>query len=687
MDAFLSDKESWYYMKLLTFTLGIGMEVLHQYFEQKILRSMDFYVFVEKYKHYLFHECFPTVQCCECSQMPLAVKFKTGYLNEIQFKLLFDITPVSKSDHYKIGRNNTIVKDCLCRIDAKRSNEVDCMDITLMCAIIKACLLNNNTSIHGNPRSLETIKETRNFLAHSTDLRIPKSEFDTRWDITEHAVIEIASVVGNYFAKLQQRKIDAFKNNELSMENIKTIIDNNADEVKKNLQTLVEDQRKNTMLIKDEIIENLTKYKDYLDELSIDIGSLKFEVKQYALAVVASCSAEETFDSQVHQKDAAITSYDVSVTGKDKGNRRCRVEWRLETPSTWNLPEIKDTLEKFSALLRQWFEIEFVYVGSLVIKTLVQKNVLDNQEQMRKSIHSFLEKIVDVCKIKTDVSTVIKVALIIDPGESDYKEEAEEQTSKIEMNKKDKTTCIFCNKSFDCQNCLQKAKIISSLEDELSENRKESSAISLESVVSEMDKDSPEIKSLQSVSENIGDDTGAKKAQVATGHVLSSPAANYARLIIAVKHTTQNMLKNVLEKFIPLNDFGLRMIPQHWMQRLNPADLKKIRIANNKGYSDFDIPLIYNILQIFQLCVPPTRGWDPPTDPLKHEISIGDDIERCRRLYNVIVHRPNAIISSEEFNDFLSDFKSIARRFEIYLNKQPNEFVSQFEDLELQRFK
>ncbi|VDH90795.1 Hypothetical predicted protein [Mytilus galloprovincialis] len=466
MDALLSDKESWYYMKLLTFTLGIGMEVLHQYFEQKILQSMDFYVFVEKYKHYLFHECFPTVQCCECSQMQLAAQSKRGCLNEIQFQLLFEIAPPSKLDHYKKGRNNTIVKDCLCRIDAKRSNEVDCMDITLMCAIIKSCLINNNTSIYGNPRFLETIKETRNFLAHSTDLRIAKSEFDTRWDKTEHAVIEIASVVGNYFLKLQKRKIDAFKDNELSMENIKTIIDNNADEVKKNLQTLVADQRKNTILIKDEIIENLTKYKDYLDELSIDIGSLKFEVKQYALAVVASCSAEETFDSQVHQKDAATRISEVSVTEKDKG--KCRVEWRLETPSTWNLLEIKETLEKFSALLRQWFEIEFVYVGSLVIKTLVKKNVLDNQDQMRKSIHSFLEKIVDVCKIKTDVSAVIKVALIIDPGESDYKEEAEEQTSKIEMNKKDKTTCIFCNKSFDCQNCLQKAKIISSLEDELS---------------------------------------------------------------------------------------------------------------------------------------------------------------------------------------------------------------------------
>lgn len=73
---------------------------------------------------------------------------------------------------------------------------------------------------------------------------------------------------------------------------------------------------------------------------------------------------------------------------------------------------------KFSALLRPYFEIEFVYIGSLVIKTLVQKQVLDNREQMRESVHSFLEKFVEVCKINTDIQTVIKVDLIIEPSES-----------------------------------------------------------------------------------------------------------------------------------------------------------------------------------------------------------------------------------------------------------------------------
>lgn len=102
------------------------------------------------------------------------------------------------------------------------------------------------------------------------------------------------------------------------------------------------------------------------------------------------------------------------------------MEWRLETPNTWNLAQIKESLEKFSDLLRQWFEIEFVYVGSLVIKTLVSANVLNDRDKMRNSVQSFLEKIVEVCNINTDVSSVIRVALMVsadDIGKNIYIQE------------------------------------------------------------------------------------------------------------------------------------------------------------------------------------------------------------------------------------------------------------------------
>lgn len=104
------------------------------------------------------------------------------------------------------------------------------------------------------------------------------------------------------------------------------------------------------------------------------------------------------------------------------------MEWRLQTPDTWNLTKIKETLETCSALLRQFFEIEFVHVGSLVIKTLAPKEVLDNRDQMKKSIQAFLEKIVEICQINTELSTVIKVDLVVS-------DESDDTTGKIDKNR------------------------------------------------------------------------------------------------------------------------------------------------------------------------------------------------------------------------------------------------------------
>ena len=39
------------------------------------------------------------------------------------------------------------------------------------------------------------------------------------------------------------------------------------------------------------------------------------------------------------------------------------MEWKTVTPDTWNVSEIKNTLENVSSLLDHWFDIEFVYIG------------------------------------------------------------------------------------------------------------------------------------------------------------------------------------------------------------------------------------------------------------------------------------------------------------------------------------
>ncbi|VDI77769.1 Hypothetical predicted protein [Mytilus galloprovincialis] len=453
METVPLDEDERYYMQLLTFTLGIGMEVLHIYFEQKILKEEEFYMFLEKNKHYLFHDFYSDVQCCKCLKNPS----KRGCLNKSQFLKLFDINPLTEQDHFQTGRHDEIIKDCLCRIDAKTSNDVDCMDISLMYGIIQSCFLNNRKPFHGNPKFLETIKDTRNFLAHAPCQRISKSDFDSYLAKTEKAILGIARAVGSYVTKVYKRKIDAFKINDISLNKVKEIIESSTDEVKKNLQLLIDDQQKNVAMmkqVKDELLEQLIKHKD---ELSIDIGNLRFDITQYNMEMTTP-SRKETFITQdrMSQRNTSCSS-EVKVPEEGQNPKKCRVEWRLQTPDTWNLNEIKETLEKFSGVLRPWFEIEFVHVGSLVIKTLVPKKVLDNRDQMKKSIQAFLEKIVEVCHINTELTTIIKVVLVVS-----YESDTTVKEMEIEP-------VIFKQQeeSNVCENCQQKDEIISALNEKI----------------------------------------------------------------------------------------------------------------------------------------------------------------------------------------------------------------------------
>jgi hypothetical protein len=92
---------------------------------------------------------------------------------------------------------------------------------------------------------------------------------------------------------------------------------------------------------------------------------------------------------------------------------KCCVVWKLATLDTWNVSKIKKTLENLSGSLRQWFEIEFVYIGSLVIRTIVPEHILSNYNNFKSAVGFFLAKIVEVCQLDTDTSTVVKVDLSI----------------------------------------------------------------------------------------------------------------------------------------------------------------------------------------------------------------------------------------------------------------------------------
>jgi hypothetical protein len=218
----MDDEEREHYIKLLIFTFGISLDVLHLYFEIKILNKEEFFSFLDRCKHVLFHALHPGVCCCKCRNESIPLSKKTPRLYSAQFKLLFDIEDSTlQCLHNKTGQH------CLCKYSASRSVKVDSLDIPLVYAIIKICC----PSIHGNPQWIKDIKDTRNFLAHKSNGRLTKDEYDTRLAIEENATLDLAKVVSSTYYKMIQKQISDFKKDELSSNTVKDMRASSNDDV------------------------------------------------------------------------------------------------------------------------------------------------------------------------------------------------------------------------------------------------------------------------------------------------------------------------------------------------------------------------------------------------------------------------------------------------------------------------
>jgi hypothetical protein len=215
-------EEREHYTKLLTFTYGIALDVLHLYFENKILDKEELFFFLDRCKHVLFHALHPTVDCCECRNGSIPLSKNSPPLCPDQFNLLFDI----ENSTLRCLHNKT-VRHCLCKYSASRSVKVDSLDISLVYAMIKICC----PSIHGNPQWIKDVKDTRNILSHKSNLRLTKKEYDTWLNTVENATLDLAKVVGAIFWKMTRKQISDFKKEVPSYNTVKDILASSNDDV------------------------------------------------------------------------------------------------------------------------------------------------------------------------------------------------------------------------------------------------------------------------------------------------------------------------------------------------------------------------------------------------------------------------------------------------------------------------
>ena len=167
---------------------------------------------------------------------------------------------------------------------------------------------------------------------------------------------------------------------------------------------------------------------------------------------------------------------------------------------------------------------------------------------------------------------------------------------------------------------------------------------------------------------------------------------NYSRFGQGIVGTATDILRDVLESYVPhtdlLNVYNTTPVPL----RLDAHQKQLVMNAAKDGYTDFDITLLYTLLR--NLCsnlrnpatpnLPaPSRGWGK--DPLPTDVALSDDIERIRLLRNgVFAHLPRAKLKKNEYQQHWGKLKDVCHRctHNARLQQFAHDYEQELKDLE-----
>ncbi|CAC5405249.1 unnamed protein product [Mytilus coruscus] len=225
------------YFRLLALSLGPAMDVLHLFFETKVLNGLELYMFLNQHKHVLFHQFIPKIPCCECKKLSLVASNKRGNMNNGQFNTLYERKGQIATAHEHKDCKGEIKEHCLCQYTVKQQVSVDCMDISLMYVVIRTCCPVG--SIPGDPNWLTKIKDVRNVLAHHGSCSMDMNEFEGLWKTLEDNVLNYAGVVASTHKKKVKTEIQKIKE-ETSLEHLKEVVKHSSENIQEVLSSKLE---------------------------------------------------------------------------------------------------------------------------------------------------------------------------------------------------------------------------------------------------------------------------------------------------------------------------------------------------------------------------------------------------------------------------------------------------------------
>ncbi|VDI02378.1 Hypothetical predicted protein [Mytilus galloprovincialis] len=157
----------------------------------------------------------------------------------------------------------------------------------------------------------------------------------------------------------------------------------------------------------------------------------------------------------------------------------------------------------------------------------------------------------------------------------------------------------------------------------------------------------------------------------------------YAKEAVVVMDIFPKMTRDLVHDIIHPTDLFHMLQNISIRNTFSQKEKEMVDSLVSNGYNECDVDFIYKI--VWQYLPKPRRGWQ--TFPENSDLSIGDDLQRIYLRSKLFYSRPRVEILGEEFTAWFKEFKDMAKRIDIFLQKQADEtYLCKISNIESNKF-
>ncbi|XP_063405885.1 uncharacterized protein LOC134689846 [Mytilus trossulus] len=377
--------------RLVKFCFGKAMSILCLFINAKVLQNGRFELFLNNFKHEIFHQWIPNFRCCQCN--PYKYTPSRAALTEPQMAKLYELPKTVNTGHEKRNPKGKITEHCICGLKALPDVETKDADIGTLYCILRIC---DKTNFLRVKQQLEVIRTMRNEISHSASRTFTENKFNKKWKELETAVLDIANEVNPSIKVHEAKQIAELKVADVTQEKLNTLM-KVCDENKKQLECILNIKQQEAAP-DPEIREHAFNIENLLIRILYEHHHTCSNTQSQSSWKCCFClpSNGSRYLADAHLSDEETNPL-IQLT-----------KWAMNPPGNWDVQKIKEKLKTNSCSLK-YLEKESTDNRNLVFGKEFPRQLVENHKKLISEIESGFKQTFEAGEI--DVKTTAEITV------------------------------------------------------------------------------------------------------------------------------------------------------------------------------------------------------------------------------------------------------------------------------------